>query len=336
MRRTLRLEAGFTLIELLVASGVLGIILVMLMQNLGSTAQVSSLIANQTALQGDLRSAGAIITDEVQRAYHVFAPGTVFNLAGPNAEWRTGPRGSTTWTVGASTDAPILAMITAPRRPDRECTTGPAGPTRSENIDEPGGANAGGCYEFVAYYPVPRRQVSRASASDTTPDRLERLPDNDNQWVIVEYRRRLNVAVPPPNVNTAGVRWDDVGCQRLGCVPPQPDPEDASNTSVPASFAEGSVSQLYIYSLYQARLAATVANLINADQAKADVSILVDNIQPTTGFSLEYPDEFVDDRGVTRVLLKMQAGVVRGTQSILVPREPIEFFSSPRNIPPES
>jgi prepilin-type N-terminal cleavage/methylation domain-containing protein len=404
--------AGFTLTELLVTMGILGVVLLAASQYFVQTTQVTSSAISSATLQEELRNAGNIITDEVQRAVYVFPPCGVYSsvdLPTPilkpgcvsfdppstisskrmNVSWSriqmssTGNRskrpddGTYLWEVGVPT-APILAMIVAPFQSYTPCDRGT-------------GTNDGGCYQFVAYFAVKRAQVTRGLSgnSTTSKDLLDANPSEDNQWVIMEYRRRLdqnlftnaaplnaNVALPGygtmnagiisgiPGAGTAAIspiRWRDAGCtfdsinvpNTTGAVftnqsdwicteisssvkynAPTSDPVSANQSSpnsLPA-VAKGNVNPADLAN-FAARMLSTVTWL-NSNREPGNGRILVENIRPNTGFSIEYTANSVDERGVSAVRLRLQGEVNRGGSPVVFPPQPLEYFASPRNIAP--
>jgi hypothetical protein len=72
------------LLEALVSMGILGMILAMVSQYLQSGLNLTSTIANQTTMQGEIRAIGAMVSDEVQRALYVFPPCGEFGVT-PNS-----------------------------------------------------------------------------------------------------------------------------------------------------------------------------------------------------------------------------------------------------------
>jgi type II secretory pathway pseudopilin PulG len=79
-----RRALGFTLLEALISMGILGMILAMVSQYLQSGLNLTSTIANQTTMQGEIRAIGAMVSDEVQRALYVFPPCGEFGVT-PNS-----------------------------------------------------------------------------------------------------------------------------------------------------------------------------------------------------------------------------------------------------------
>jgi prepilin-type N-terminal cleavage/methylation domain-containing protein len=400
---------GFTLTELLVVMAILSVVLLASSQYFVQTTQLSSSAVANATLQEELRNAGNIITDEVQRAVYVFPPCGVYSsvdLPNPilrpgctgfsatdiisskrmNVSWSqiqmssSGQRtkrpddGTYLWEVGVPT-APILAMIVAPYESYKPCDNG---------------AEDGGCYQFVAYFAVKREQVTRGSLGNslTARDLLDAVPSENNQWVIMEYRRRLsenfftnaaplnaNVVLPGYGTMNSGlisgipgvgivaiapVRWGDAGCtfdtttvNTTGAVLTDPDfwlcEEISTNVKYPAptsdpvstnqsspnslpAVAKGNVNPADLAN-FAARMRSTVS-WINNNANPGTPRILVENIRPNTGFSIEYTSNSVDERGVSTVRLRLQGQVNRNGVPVTFPAQPLEYFSAPRNIAP--
>jgi prepilin-type N-terminal cleavage/methylation domain-containing protein len=378
-------NAGFTLIELLISAGLLGAILLFSSQYFAQTNQLSRIITSQATLQEELRNAGNIITDEIQRAVYVFTPCGIYSSATQpiptlkpgctgfattpttatlsllNVSWSSftlaasGERtkrpdnGTYVWEVGATPDAPILAMIVAPYRPNQPCE---ASSTTT---------NDGGCYQFVAYYPVKRQQITRgfSTNSATAGDLLDKNDSESQQWVIMEYRKRLtenldytsslftSFGIPGVGTMAAGVlttglilgpvpriNWRSVGCTGT-CVIPAPDPDpnpsnQQTGNSLP-TVAKGTTKAADLVQ-FSARMAATVRWINSAP--RGDSSLLVENIRPVTGFAIEFTNNGMDERGATEVRLRLQGELNRGGDPVRFPAQPLEFFATPRNIAP--
>jgi prepilin-type N-terminal cleavage/methylation domain-containing protein len=229
-------QRGFTLLELIISMGLLGIVLLFASQFFISSNRMTTTIVDQSRLQEDLRNAGNLLSDEVQRAVYVFPPcgkyamngltdaatldttcGTTvstdkltvswsnFTLASSTSTSTTtlNPVGSTReWKVGnAAASAPILAMIVSPRQPTVQCRT-------SATV-----TNLTGCYTFVAYYPVLRSNLTATSGDVTANTKLEGDSANASTWVLMEYRRYLDTNLYD---STGGVEtispWGNAGC----------------------------------------------------------------------------------------------------------------------------
>jgi prepilin-type N-terminal cleavage/methylation domain-containing protein len=372
---------GFTLFEIIVAMAIFSILSLGIFQFIGNTQQVSDTISLSTTAQEDLRDAAAIIADEVQRAYYIFPPCGVYTTAGVASavakacgavfpttgyvlgqlnvnysKFTLGASGPTTlspgttptrtWEVGASTNAPILAMIVAPRNPELSCTV-PADWRKA-------------CYYFVAFYPVLRSGVSASSYTDTShPEWLDYSPSNKDQWVLMEYRELINdpllaststsyatqltnvIVTGLGTVSFPGISWDYAGCitgstcasgTNVPLTPPSADPKNAIQVQ------EGNIPALYkgtndSYAL--ARFTARM-NLTASKIGGGSGNILAGNIEPNTGFKIDYVSSAIDERGVTEVRILLQMGVFQGSRKTLYPATPLEIYASPRNVPPAS
>lgn len=395
MNQSLRKQVAFTLVELLVSMGLLGTFLMVINQYFISSNTITSSIAVQTTSQEELRTAGAIINDTVQRAIYVFPPcgaytsaptsGTgivpdpiipaastcgavtgaaiqavqvtwsIFKL-GNSDKTVTGPHLSTIWQVGKNPKAPILAMIVAPKQPTLECETA----TASQS-----------CYQFVAYYPVLRKQLTIGQTTPlgtlNTSSSLENLPPDDQNldtWVIMEYRKNLDFDTLPKSVTINGtavsvpaIRWSDVGCQNNTTIPctnaPESDPNTTATRALPA-IMKGEADPEDINN-FSARMKATVDQMIDtttkancadltATNCNGQADILVEGIAPynevtkQSGFMIEFPVKptstynSIDERGVTEVRIRLSSGLKSRAGTPAL--APVEYFTSPRNIAP--
>ncbi len=406
----IRWQKGFSLVELLVSIAVLGVILVAVSGIFASANQIGAVVSNQTALQQELRIAGNIITDEVQRAIYVYPPCGIYSgstapefkvncaatdfpttVATVNPAkmyvgyskldiFSTGlrgmkPSGTYDWKVGDTT-APILAMITAPRMPWLPCEAGG------------GFINSGACYTFVAYFAVTRKQVTRGYLTNTANSRdlLDPNDANKDQWVLIEYRRNLDEnildyssfsmfnGVPVLGVGTQTygtltkidsnsltiplMRWRDAGCnlatpatnvygtiaipsaqlcEKVAGLPlpaPVTDPQlviQNSGDGLPA--IAKNTTEPNTLALFATRMNA-ITLWVENNPSQGTAKILIENINPTTGFQVEFPNQSIDERGVLQVRLKLQGSLIRGGQKSIFPAQPLEYFASPRNIAP--
>jgi prepilin-type N-terminal cleavage/methylation domain-containing protein len=335
--------AGFTLLEILISLGIFGVLLVAVLGLLRSASTSSTLLYNQSNMQEELRTASAIIADELQRAYYVFPPqnsivptqgGSVsvtwsnFTLGTGND--KTGIHGATAFTVNnnpTASNPQILAAITAPRRPDLFC-----------------GNNTEGCYQFVAYYAVERRRVARGllGNSATASNLLEAEPANNARWVLMELRVPLNAAVTAsPNIP-----WNRVGCENLATTDsnycsfsPVPDPTAAvqSGASIPALSCKpgcdlvanrpsGSDAQTF-----GNRMSATVT-YINSVLTNAAPQILVDYLDENEGFRPVMDTTFIDSRGLQRVSVGLKGKIEASGRSSTL--STVTTTVVPRNIAP--
>jgi prepilin-type N-terminal cleavage/methylation domain-containing protein len=435
---------GFTVLEMLVSMAILSIVLLAVMQYLMSGLRVTKSVANQTALQTDLRIAGAMISDEVQRAIYVFPPcgeyGTskdstgIISVMTPTIDTtcdavstadgddptkvrvsfsrinmgKAGSKGTTLyngggvstnqyrWQVGtsalSSTDAnrsyPILMMIVAPRDSKMQCrVTAGTGTTVQRD----------GCYQFVAYYPVPRKYMTKeyvpgssfpsqvdmtdesgvaltdsgnGSGNAVRVEQLEPNSANQDQWVLMEYRRNLDTNInasgdaivtsndvksklisealgaagAPISFDVPRTNWASVGCDQdtannkfsqacpSGYTTPNPDPspENQATANSVPAIRRGTKEMGPIVS-FRNRIAA-VHNWLETTWKPGSGKILLDNLRPDQGFQVEFPNNSIDERGVNEVRVKLQMEIDPGLRAVRIPAEPLEFFAVPRNI----
>jgi prepilin-type N-terminal cleavage/methylation domain-containing protein len=359
------LQSGFSIIELLISMAILGIIFVVANNLLVSAFGSSRVVSTQTNLQEELRSAAAIINDEVQRAYYVFPPQGTFiktNGADVTVNWsqfnlgssnmKTGMHGNTTFTVNSSSNSlnpQILAMITAPRDPTAPCTSiTRATPTGADIFQ-----NGQGCYQFVAYYGVLRTNVTRGLAgnSTTSSELLDNDPNNTGRLVLMEFRMNLYARLTTsPQTN-----WAEVGCQLRPaanrCLTPLTtgDPISSSqalSNSIPALSCFKLCDSTDVTTLpsneqaktFGLRMAATV-NWINTNSTGVPTTMLVDYVNETLlsgseGFKIQMPAATYDARGIFQVRLRLQGKISVNGKISTFPSDPISVYASPRNIAP--
>jgi prepilin-type N-terminal cleavage/methylation domain-containing protein len=360
------LQSGFSIIELLISMAILGIIFVVANNLLVSAFGSSRVVSTQTNLQEELRSAAAIINDEVQRAYYVFPPQGTFiktNGADVTVNWsqfnlgssnmKTGMHGNTTFTVNSSSNSlnpQILAMITAPRDPTAPCTSiTRATPTGADIFQ-----NGQGCYQFVAYYGVLRTNVTRGLAgnSTTSSELLDNDPNNTGRLVLMEFRMNLYARLATsPQTN-----WAEVGCQLRPvvanrCLTPLTtgDPISSSqalSNSIPALSCFKLCDSTDVTTLpsneqaktFGLRMAATV-NWINTNSTGVPTTMLVDYVNETLlsgseGFKIQMPAATYDARGIFQVRLRLQGKISVNGKISTFPSDPISVYASPRNIAP--
>jgi type II secretory pathway pseudopilin PulG len=82
-------NAGFTLLEVIISIGFLGLVLMLVSQYMQSGLNLTRTVTNQATLQGEIRSIGAMINDEVQRALYVFPPCGEFGVTKNSTNDRT-------------------------------------------------------------------------------------------------------------------------------------------------------------------------------------------------------------------------------------------------------
>jgi type II secretory pathway pseudopilin PulG len=308
---------------------------------------------------------------------------TMYNEGGVSANkyrWQVGT--SALATGDANRSYPILMMIVAPRDSKVQCRITSGGSTVVQRD---------GCYQFVAYYPVLRKYMTReyapgggsnpalvnmqdesgtAETDGTNPihsEQLEPSASNQEQWVLMEYRRNLDKNIQATNaevtstnnasfkaiqeyVGTAGaqvsfdvprINWGSVGCGQgngftetcpTGFTTPNPDssPENqATANSIPA-IRRGTKEVSAIVS-FRSRISAT-KEWLEKNWTHGSGKILLDNLRPNQGFQVEFPDNSIDERGVNEVRVKLQMELDPGLRAVRIPAEPLEFFAVPRNI----
>lgn len=295
------------------------------------------------------------------------------------------------WQVGTSDLAvgdenrsyPILMMIVAPRDSKVQCRITFGAGTKVQRD---------GCYQFVAYYPVLRKYMTKeyapggnaskpplvdmqdesgaAETDGSNPihaEQLEPNTGNQEQWVLMEYRRNLDTnlqangsvvsstnnasfksisqalgaAGAPMAFDVPRINWASVGCAQgagfteacpTGFTAPNPDPgpeNQVTANSIPA-IRRGTKEISSIVS-FRMRLTAT-HDWIETNWTPGSGKILLDNLRPDQGFQVEFPNNSIDERGVNEVRVKLQMELDPGLKAVRIPAEPLEFFAVPRNI----
>ena len=168
-------EKGVTLLEALVAGSILLVILAIITQGIrGGSRAVTTVIAEAELIE-ETRVVSQMMTDRFSRALYVYPPGVTLTLGGKSSKTVLNPRtNENVWQVGTD---PILAYYEAPE------TVGTCAPT-----------NSAACIAFVAFYPVKRETFLSGSRYKAY------LEDtyNADSWVLVEFRKRLDVATLSP------------------------------------------------------------------------------------------------------------------------------------------
>lgn len=162
-------HAGFTLIELLVALALGLVILAVASDLLISSSRTASDLQGRNDLLQESQIAQNYLVAQLREAVYVFPGDTTLNLgSGPTVAHPDGG----VWQVGRA-DWPVVAVVRPPRQVGSPCVTAP------------GVTDPDACYQFLAYYPLPRAAwVAAVSGADNPgPDAL-----NGNRWVLVEYR----------------------------------------------------------------------------------------------------------------------------------------------------
>jgi prepilin-type N-terminal cleavage/methylation domain-containing protein len=356
-------QSGFSLLEVILAIGIMGLILVALIRLIGNSTSVSQLVTSQAAMQSELRTAGAIIGDSIQRSSYVFPPQgstlnttstpvivnwSSFNLGSGNR--KTGPHNSTTFEVTSSissTRPPFLAMIVAPRNPSFPCK---ATDTSTDVF-----RNGEGCYSFVAYYPVIRPNVTQGMVSNSPTSNALLAPNSyeNTRWVIMEAVTVLSDPI-------GGVPWNRVGCSSTQrallsrCTvaqEPSSDPSTGNQNTINAIPAITCVNQCDVNSnypslgdvnLFASRMRA-ISTWMTSNPPRIRADILVENIDEEGpsgiyGFDIRMPEKTRDARGITQVRMRLRGKANTGGRESAFTADitgaPTEYFFSPRNIPP--
>jgi prepilin-type N-terminal cleavage/methylation domain-containing protein len=336
-------QFGFSIIELLISIAILGIIFVVANELLVSSFNNTRIVNSQTSIQEELRSAAALMNDEIQRAYYVFPPqdGVIktngadvavnwssFTLGSSNM--KTGIHGSGTFVVKSTTSGtnpPVLAMITAPKVPSAPCLAKTNGDLYENSAL--GISKGDGCYQFIAYYGVARVNVTRGANgnSTTSSELLDADSGNIGRMVIMEFRMNLvaKIATSPQ------VDWGEVGCQLRfivadKCLTPATtaDPISSSqilSNSIPAlsciQFCDTSTPTKLPSNTEAVRFATRMkgtVDWINANASTIPTAILVDYVNESVasgneGFKVSYTADTFDARGVFQVRLRLQGKI---------------------------
>ncbi|WP_157451144.1 PilW family protein [Deinococcus puniceus] len=162
---------GVTLIELLVGMTLAVLVLATAFNLFTSSTKTASDLQNRNELQAELQIAQNYLAAQVREAVYVFPNNTTLNL-GTGYTTKRPVTGS--WRIGSAA-APVLAFIKPPEDVTVNCP-----------------ANENGCYKFYAYYPVLRSYWVGNATSYNNPGQD---PQNDNRWVLAEYR--ANYSTPP-------------------------------------------------------------------------------------------------------------------------------------------
>lgn len=162
---------AFTLMELLIAVALGALLLLVLSEVLVSSSRSATDLQGRNELQEDSQIAQNYAAGQLREAAYVFPPGATLTL-GSGVTTRRPGGGS--WVVGGA--APIVAFVRPPQRPAA---------TRCED---------GGCYQFMAYYPVLRSTWVGGVSGQNNPGQDS---TNGDRWVLVEYRSNYPYGTRP-------------------------------------------------------------------------------------------------------------------------------------------
>lgn len=153
---------GFTLVEVLISLGILGIIITVLFQTIGSTTGLSNTTNSSNDLIREGQIAQQLLNARFKEACYVYPPSNTLTLAASGFTTQNGA--GNTWTVNTH---PIVAVILPPEPSD----------TR---------------YRFLAYYAIPRSQYVNSAATSSNPG--ADVNNDSSVWMLMEYRRLINVS----------------------------------------------------------------------------------------------------------------------------------------------
>ena len=178
-------RSGFTLIELLVALALGLVILAVASDLLISSSRSATDLQGRNDLLQESQIAQNYLVAQLREAVYVFPQDTDLNLG---AAATTARPGGSTWRVGETT-WPVVAFVRPPRQVGTPCVTAP------------GVLDPDSCYQFLAYYPLPRATWVGAvgGADNPGPDAV-----NADRWVLVEYRSTYAAAPSMATLPTAG------------------------------------------------------------------------------------------------------------------------------------
>jgi type II secretory pathway pseudopilin PulG len=290
-----------------------------------------------------------------------------FKIISSGTRFQT-PSGGYEWTVGSASD-PILAMISPPRNATIRCTatvtndqsgcfsftayypvkrsgvTGSAAGDATDYLnDDLSNDNGWVLMEYRQY--LDENIVFDSTYTDLAITGLGTLKGSSSTT------NHLGTLTIPglPNVNVAAVNWLDVGCfavdannsdcatgsNGLKLKEPSYDPNpNLQNIEGSLPAITNATTEDTTISAFAARMQATVRRL-ELSTRKGTPKILVDYIEPTTGFALDFVRPgAVDQRGVPEVHLTLQGGIRRGSKLTKFPSAPIEVYATPRNITPQ-
>ncbi|WP_293909073.1 prepilin-type N-terminal cleavage/methylation domain-containing protein [Deinococcus sp.] len=178
-------QQGLTLVELLISLLIVGLLLTFITQLFRGTLVATNTVNFRNDLISEIQLSQQVISGRLTDAVYVYKPGdgklnltasgeTTKNLVG------VANRNSQNWQI--NTD-PFVAMILPPQIPLAACTA----------------ASPDGCFRFFAYYAYPRKTLVDAAVIDPSVEAPNADLDNNDKWIIMEYRRNL--------VDLSGTFW---------------------------------------------------------------------------------------------------------------------------------
>lgn len=184
-------KLGITLVEMLVSISILSILMLAFTQLFGNSLKAASQINGLNELINEGQVAQQLIATRLQSAVYVYPSGTTVQMTPSDVTTNNtvGPSTGQIWKVGSD---PILAMVLPPTKirdgSGNAVTCGTANETTR---------NA--CFTFYAYYPYKRGELVSSTSTGKPPAN----PVNDNQWVLMEYKRSLFDSVTRSSFSTS-------------------------------------------------------------------------------------------------------------------------------------
>ena len=185
-------QQGFTLVEMLVSMVILGILMLAFTQVFGGSLKAAGEINGRNELVTEGQVAQQLIAARLQSAVYVYQKDTTMQLttSGKTTKNTVGPSTGQNWKVGID---PILAVVLPPKAVVRDASENPL-PCSSATRDA--------CFTFYAYYPYRRGALISSGLAEVPPENSA----NDDQWVLMEYKKylydgvtRSSLSVTPPS-----------------------------------------------------------------------------------------------------------------------------------------
>lgn len=167
---------GFTLIEVLVSLSILGVIITVLFQTIGSTTAISNSTNSSNDLIREGQIAQQVLNARIKEACYIYKAGDIITLAASGLTTKndfSAPKGYD-WKINTH---PMIAMILPPA------------PNDSDDVNQVK-------WRFFAYYAIPRSQyISQyttgvANAANPGADSM----NDTSVWMLMEYRRGIDVS----------------------------------------------------------------------------------------------------------------------------------------------
>lgn len=167
-----------TLVELLVAAALMGVLMLAFTQVFGGSLRASGELNARNELLSEAQIAQQFVAAKLQNAFYVYPSGSAIQLSQSGATTQNTTRSGAgqQWRVGTD---PFIALLLPPT--GRGQCPANAASTSVKN------ANRQFCFTFHAFYPVHRGTLVRSGLASAPPHD----PQNDDTWVLMEYRANL-------------------------------------------------------------------------------------------------------------------------------------------------